>query len=82
MTKGWPRDSYTGVGGGLYTGVGGGAYTGVGGGLYTGVGGGLYTGACSNPYHSNSPPREIFLQYLLENGMNPIYKLLKNAWGL
>jgi len=40
----WPRDSYTGPGGGLYTGPGGGRYTGPGGGLYTGPGGGLYTG--------------------------------------
>ena len=28
----WPRNQYTGVGGGRYTGVGGGLYTGVGGG--------------------------------------------------
>jgi len=48
----WPRDQYTGPGGGrytglrggLYTGPSGGAYTGPGGGLYTGPGGGLYTG--------------------------------------
>ena len=40
----WPRDSYTGPGGGLYTGPGGGLYTGPGGGAYTGPGGGLYTG--------------------------------------
>ena len=42
--KGWPRNSYTGPGGGLYTGLGGGAYTGLGGGAYTGLGGGAYTG--------------------------------------
>ena len=42
--SGWPRNSYTGPGGGLYTGPGGGAYTGPGGGAYTGPGGGLYTG--------------------------------------
>ena len=30
-TNTWPRDQYTGVGGGMYTGVGGGLYTGVGG---------------------------------------------------
>lgn len=29
---GWPRDRYSGVGGGMYAGVGGGLYTGVGGG--------------------------------------------------
>jgi len=46
----WPRDQYTGVGGGLYTGVGGGLYTGVGGGAYTGVGGGLYTGVGGGMY--------------------------------
>jgi hypothetical protein len=40
----WPRDSYTGPGGGLYTGPGGGLYTGPGGGAHTGPGGGLYTG--------------------------------------
>jgi hypothetical protein len=43
-TNTWPRDCYTGPGGGLYTGPGGGLYTGPGGGLYTGPGGGLYTG--------------------------------------
>ena len=42
--KGWPRNSYTGLGGGLYTGPGGGLYTGPGGGAYTGPGGGLYDG--------------------------------------
>ena len=48
----WPRNqysgpgggNYSGPGGGLYTGPGGGAYTGPGGGMYTGPGGGLYTG--------------------------------------
>ena len=48
--QGWPRNRYTGVGGGLYTGVGGGLYTGVGGGCYTGVGGGLYTGVGGGLY--------------------------------
>lgn len=46
----WPRNLYTGVGGGLYTGVGGGMYTGVGGGAYTGIGGGLYTGIGGGMY--------------------------------
>ena len=32
----WPRNRYSGVGGGRYTGVGGGLYKGVGGGAYTG----------------------------------------------
>lgn len=40
----WPRNKYTGPGGGRYTGPGGGLYTGPGGGAYTGPGGGLYTG--------------------------------------
>ena len=41
--KGWPRDSYTGPGGGLYTGPGGGLYTGPGGGSSTSICGGLST---------------------------------------
>jgi hypothetical protein len=41
---GWPRDQYSGPGGGRYTGPGGGLYTGPGGGKYTGPSGGLYTG--------------------------------------
>lgn len=44
MKNTWPRDQYTGIGGGLYTGIGGGLYTGIGGGAYTGIGGGMYTG--------------------------------------
>jgi hypothetical protein len=44
LTPTWPRDRYTGPGGGLYTGSGGGLYNGPGGGAYTGPGGGLYTG--------------------------------------
>ena len=46
----WPRNRFTGVGGGLYTGVGGGLYTGVGGGAYTGVDGGMYTGVGGGLY--------------------------------
>ena len=46
----WPRDQYTGPGGGLYTGPGGGLYTGPGGGAYTGPGGGLYTGPGGGMY--------------------------------
>lgn len=40
----WPRDLYTGEGGGLYTGTGGGLYTDPGGGAYRGPGGGLLQG--------------------------------------
>jgi hypothetical protein len=48
--NGWPRDHYTGPGGGLYTGPGGGSYTGPGGGAYTGPGGGMYTGPGGGMY--------------------------------
>lgn len=46
----WPRNQYTGPGGGLYTGPGGGIYTGPGGGRYTGPGGGMYTGPGGGMY--------------------------------
>lgn len=83
----WPRDRYsgpggglyTGRGGGMYTGPGGGAYTGPGGGLYTGPGGGLYTGPCDKPYMSNQPPREALLNYLRENNMKDLLKILEDA---
>lgn len=59
----WPRNRYTGPGGGLYTGPGGGLYTGPGGGLYTGPGGGRYTGP-GESYMSNLPPDNILLKHL------------------
>ena len=71
----WPRDCYSGPGGGLYTGPGGGmytgpeggaytgpeggAYTGPGGGAYTGPGGGLYTGPGGGAY---TGPGEPYMQ--------------------
>jgi len=86
--NGWPRDLYTGPGGGLYTGPGGGLYTGPGGGLYTGPGGGLYTGPdgglytgpSDNPYHSNIPPRIALLKYLRDSAMHDLFCLLVENW--
>ena len=89
--KGWPRNSYTGIGGGLYTGIGGGLYTGPGGGLSrgpggglsTGPGGGLYTGLDSDPYYSNMPPRKLYLEHLRTHpGYEVEYRILKKAWRL
>ena len=60
---GWPRDLYTGPGGGLYT----------------GPGGGLYTGPCSEPYRSNRPPIEDLKPYLIRMGLSHIVDLLARA---
>lgn len=89
----WPRDLYTGSGGGLYTGSGGGMYTGSGGGLYTGSGGGLYTGSggglytgsgggmctgsCGEPYRSNIPPWPHFVRELEARGYDWASELIR-----
>lgn len=65
----WPRNRYTGPGGGLYTGPDGGLYTGPGGGLYTGPGG--------NPYMSNWPPPKVLLKELEKMGLTQILLLLR-----
>ena len=55
---GWPRNLYTGPGGGMYTGPGGGMYTGPGGGMYSGP----------SQYCSKIPPWEVFIKYLERKG--------------
>ena len=73
----WPRDHFTGPGGGAFTGLGGGMYTGPGGGAYTGPGGGMYTGECAEPYRRNMPPWHILIEYLDENNMREYADLIR-----
>ena len=62
MENTWPRNRYTGPGGGLYT----------------GPGGGLYTGPDSDGYRNNWPPRDILLAELNKRGMQNIIVYLLN----
>lgn len=77
----WPRNRYTGPGGGLYTGPGGGLYTGPGGGLYTGPGGGLYTGP-GDAYRNNWPPITKLIEYLQRRGQLHIAQRLATGFRL
>ena len=90
----WPRDQYSGPGGGrytgpegglytglvdgLYTGPGGGLYAGPGGGLYSGAGGGIYTGLCDEPHRSNIPPWPVLIEYLEAHRMKDIADLIRS----
>ena len=42
-----------------------------------------YDGPDRNPYYSNTPPREVYLEYLrTHHGYEREYLVLKKAWGL
>src|ERR1039458_6040248 len=68
-------------GGGMSTAHSGGLSTAYGGGLSTAHGGGLSTSS-SDVYHSNIPPREVYLKELQKRGYIAEYNLLKQAWNL
>ena len=84
----WPRDLYSGQGGGLSTLSGGGLSTLRGGGASTVRGGGLSTlrgGGLSTlygPYCSSIPPWGVFLKYLEDNGYDYEARLIRAARGL
>jgi hypothetical protein len=95
--KGWPRNSSTSQGGGLSTSQYGGMSTSQGGGLSTSQGGGMSTsqygglstsqgGGLSTSnidvYHSNIPPREVYLKELQKRGYEAQYEIFRNAWRL
>ena len=68
---GWPRNLYSGPGGGLYKGPGGG--------LYNGPGGGLYNGPDSNPYIRNIPPLNVFVKILEEKHFKEEASMIRSA---
>lgn len=61
----WPRDQYSGPGGGLST----------------GPGSGLYAGPCDRPYRSNRPPLEYLRAHLINSGLRDILDILERAGG-